>query len=333
MSSVETRQVTADEADIRLDRWFHRHYPDLSHGQLEKLLRTGQVRIDGARAKSNGRLRPGQLVRVPPLPEHAAPLAGVAAPARPVQVRETDLADLRARVLYRDEAVLVLNKPPGLAVQGGTGLERHIDAMLGGLQFGAAERPKLVHRLDKDTSGVLVLARSTRAAAKLAEAFRHKTARKIYWALVVGVPKLKRGRIDLALAKMTGQAGERMMADEDEGKRAVTYYTVVDTAGRRAAWLALAPVTGRTHQLRAHCEVLQTPIVGDAKYGGAAAFLTGSVSRKLHLHARSLRIPHPDGGMLAITAPLPEHMRQSWSLLGFDAEDETDYFAEAFDDN
>ncbi len=326
-TGVRQHEVIPEDAEIRLDRWFRRHYPDLGHGALERLLRTGQVRVDGARAKSSDRLQPGQRVRVPPLGTLLARKADAARPREPA-VAPADAALLRACLLHRDDDVLVLNKPPGLAVQGGSGLlDRHLDAMLEALRFEAADRPRLVHRLDKDTSGILVLARNARAATKLADAFRHKSARKVYWALVAGVPKIKRGRIDLALAKSGGRGFERMRADEAEGKRAVTLYAIVETAGRKAAWLALMPLTGRTHQLRAHCEALGTPIVGDGKYG--AAFLTGAVSRKLHLHARSLVIPHPSGGEIAVVAPLPAHMRESWRLLGFDAEDASDPFADA----
>ncbi|HUN51472.1 MAG TPA: RluA family pseudouridine synthase, partial [Candidatus Sulfotelmatobacter sp.] len=298
------------------------HFPALAHGRLEKLLRTGQVRLDGARAKAADRIAAGQEIRVPPLgelPERAA---------RPApKLREADVADLLGRVLHKDEAVLVLDKPPGLATQGGSRLEHHLDAMLDALRFEAKERPRLVHRLDKDTSGVLLLGRTAKAAAKLAEAFRHKSTRKVYWALVAGVPKLQRGRIDLALAKAAGPGGERMMQDSDAGKRAVTWYATLDTAGRRAAWLALLPETGRTHQLRVHCAYLGTPIVGDGKYGGEAAFLSGEISRKLHLHARAISLPHPDGGTLAVSAPLPPHMRQSWRLFGFDEAAAGDPFA------
>ena len=320
---VQTVTVGAEEGEVRLDRWFRRHFPELTHGRLEKLLRTGQVRVDGARAKAGDRLRPGQAVRVPPLPA-AAPTDAKSAP----EIPEAWVHELRSRVLYKDASVLVLDKPPGLAVQGGSGIDQHLDGMLDALKFGLSERPRLVHRLDKDTSGVLVLARTVKAAAKLTKAFRDKSARKIYWALVVGVPKLRRGRIDQPLGKLGGPGGEKVEADDEAGKRAVTFYATVETAGRRAAWLALMPVTGRTHQLRVHCVVLGTPVVGDGKYGGSEAFLTGQVSRKLHLHARSLTMPHPDGGTLAVTAPLPHHMRQTWQLFGFDPDDTDDRFVE-----
>jgi 23S rRNA pseudouridine955/2504/2580 synthase len=235
---------------------------------------------------------------------------------------------LRDAVLHRDDAVIVLNKPPGLAVQGGSGTERHLDGLLDALRFGSDVRPRLVHRLDKDTSGVLVIARTAAAAAFLTRAFREKTTRKIYWAIVVGLPKLRQGRIDLALAKLPGREGERVRADAEEGKRAITYYHVVESVGSQASWLALLPVTGRTHQLRAHCAALGTPILGDAKYGSAAAHLAGVPGMKrVHLHARSLSIPHPLGSTLRVTAPLPRHMRQSWEFFGF-PDDVEDPFAD-----
>jgi 23S rRNA pseudouridine955/2504/2580 synthase len=313
MTAVETVTVDGGDELVRLDRWFKRHYPALAHGQLEKLLRTGQIRVDGKRAKSGARLMPGQAIRIPPL--DAAPAS---APAAPRRLLPADEAMLQSAVLHRDEAVIVLNKPPDLAVQGGTRSERHLDGLLDALRFGHAERPRLVHRLDKDTSGVLVIARNAAAAAFLTRAFREKTTRKTYWALTVGVPEPPHGRIALALAKRSGQGGERVRADPDEGKHAITYYRIVDKVGERVSWLALLPVTGRTHQLRAHCAAIGTPILGDGKYGGAAAHLAGPPgARRLHLHARALSIPHPQGGILRVTAPLPPHMRQSWEFFGF----------------
>lgn len=314
MSGVKTVTVAADEADIRLDRWFKRHAPQLTHGMLEKLLRAGQIRVDGKRVKSNQRLMPGQEVRVPPLPEAPAPLVEKA----PAPVSEADAKLLRDAVLYRDEHVIALNKPPGLAVQGGTGMaDRHLDAMLDALRFGG-ERPKLVHRLDKDTSGVLLLGRTASAAAKLAAGFRSRAAQKLYWAVVVGVPKMRQGRIDAPLAKMAGRMGDKVAVDEDEGKRAVTWYRTVE-AVKRAAWLELEPRTGRTHQLRAHCALLGTPIQGDGKYGGTEAYITGQgVSKKLHLHARAIRMPHPAGGTLEVVAPMPAHFQTTFAFFGFE---------------
>jgi len=325
MGQVQSITVSAGDAEIRLDRWFKRHFPGLGHGRLEKLLRTGQVRLDGKRAKARDRVAEGQIVRVPPLgdlnPENAKPHQ-----APPVSARETKL--IQATVLHRDEDVIVIDKPQGLAVQGGTNTTRHLDGMLDALVFDASERPRLVHRLDKDTSGVLVLARNARAAAKLAQAFRDKTTRKIYWAAVVGVPSTRQGRIDQKLAKQPGKLGERVVPD-DEGQRAVTYYRTVAHAADRLAWIAFEPVTGRTHQLRAHSAALGTPILGDGKYGGAESHVPGIPgNRLLHLHARALAIPHPQGGMLIVMAPLPPHMKETWEFFGFEEGQEPDPFAD-----
>jgi 23S rRNA pseudouridine955/2504/2580 synthase len=321
--TADTVAVSGEDGLVRLDRWFKRHYPTLGHSRLEKLLRTGRIRVDGKRARSGDRVAPGQAIRVPPLDEMVA-----SAPQVPRHVSPGNEAILRDAVLHRDDAVIVLNKPSGLAVQGGSGTERHVDGLLDTLRFGSDVRPRLVHRLDKETSGVLVIARNVAAAAFLTRAFREKTTRKIYWAIVVGLPKPRQGRIDLALVKLPGREGERVRADAEEGKRAVTYYAVVDSAGTEASWLALLPVTGRTHQLRAHCAALGTPILGDAKYGAGAAHLAGvSGAKRLHLHARSLSIPHPLGGTLKITAPLPNHLRQSWEFFGF-PDDVEDPFAD-----
>lgn len=332
MSGVRTLTVTADEAELRLDRWFRRHYPALGHGRLEKLLRTGQVRVDGKRAKAALRLEPGMEVRVPPLEDVATQPVKPARPVAPPKISREEVAQLQAAVLYRDKDVIAINKPAGLAVQGGTGTDKHLDAMLDTLRFDAAERPRLVHRLDRDTSGVLLLARSAASARWLTEAFRSREARKVYWALVVGMPKIRQGKIDLALAKLPVRGGERMVADEDAGKRAVTLYTVMEAAGRRAAWLAMMPLTGRTHQLRAHAAALGTPILGDGKYGGQAAFFekdsgTGQAGRRLHLHAREIAIRKPGGGLLQVRAPLPPHMRETWTFFGFDADDRSNPFA------
>lgn len=328
MSQVTTRIVADGEADLRLDRWFKRHFPWVGHGKLEKLLRTGQVRVDGGRAKASTRLEAGQAVRVPPLGE--APAAD-AEPARPPKLRADPerIAALQDAVLYKDDAVIVLNKPAGLATQGGTGQTEHLDGLLDHLRFGHPERPRLVHRLDKDTSGVLLLGRTAAATAALAKALRARDAHKLYWALVVGVPQQRMGKISLALSKLPGAAGERMVADEEDGKNAVTLYRTIETAGKRAAWLAMAPLTGRTHQLRVHCAALGTPIAGDGKYGGQEAYLTGGVSRKLHLHARGIRLPHPGGrGMIEVRAPLPPHMQATWDFLGLTVEKDADEWLE-----
>jgi 23S rRNA pseudouridine955/2504/2580 synthase len=321
MTGVDIITVRPEDGGGRLDRWFRRHYPGLSHGRLEKLLRTGQVRVDGKRVRAGDPVAPGQAIRVPPLAEPATP-----PPTRRVRPEDEEL--LRRLVLYRDASAIVLNKPAGLAVQGGTNTGHHVDGLLDTLRFDSAERPRLVHRLDKDTSGVLLIARNAAAAAFFTRAFREKTTRKIYWAAVIGMPQLPQGRIDLALAKGGGPGRERVQADAEDGKSAITYYRVIDHTGDRASWLALLPITGRTHQLRAHCAAIGTPIMGDVKYGGSAAHLAGVVAAHgLHLHARSLAIPSPAGGLVRVTAPLPRHMRETWDLLGF-AGDDGDPFAE-----
>ncbi len=325
MSGVDLVEVGLEEDDVRLDRWFRRHYPGLRHGALEKLLRTGQIRIDGKRAKANSRLVAGQKVRVPPQAAEARPEPS----SRPAGPDERDADFIRSLVIYSDEQVIALNKPAGLAVQGGTKTKRHIDAMLDALRFDKKERPRLVHRLDRDTSGVLLLARTAKVAATLGRTFQGRQVRKIYWALVVGSPALDKGRIDLPLGKRPGARGEQMAADS-AGKKAVTLYSVLETAGQTAAWLALWPLTGRTHQLRVHCAAIGHPILGDGKYGGEAAFLPGEgLPKQLHLHARELVLPHPSSrGELSIAAELPPHMAQSWKLFGFGRDHKGDPFAD-----
>ena len=335
MSGVQQITVESGEADQRLDRWFKKRFPELTHGRLEKLLRTGQVRLDGKRAKASDRVAAGQVLRVPPL--GAAPVVEderdpwgkiERKAAEPKKVSDKDAAALRASVLFKDADVLVINKPAGLAVQGGTGLDKNLDAMLDALKFDAAERPKLVHRLDRDTSGCLVLARSAKSAQALTAAFRHKEARKVYWAVVVGAPKLDRGMIDAPLSKQPAKGGERVQIDEDEGRFAITHFAVIERAGKKAAWLALMPVTGRTHQLRAHCVALGTPILGDGKYAGQEAFVArDELPNQMHLHARSIRIPHPKRGWIAVEAPLPPHMQKTWKFFGFAPEPDHDPFA------
>ncbi len=330
MSAVQQIPVAAEDADLRLDRWFRRHFPGLHHVQLEKLLRTGQVRVDGGRVKAAHRLSEGMVVRVPPLDDRAAATAEEkAAQAQPRPVRAEDAQALQARVLYRDADILAIDKPAGLAVQGGTNQTKHVDGMLDALRFDAKERPRLVHRLDKDTSGVLLLARSAKAATWLTAAFRDKAARKTYWAVVAGVPKPRRGRIDIPVGKAETGNREKVVADEEGGRDAVTYYTVVENAAQKAAWLALLPLTGRTHQLRVHCAELGTPILGDGKYGGEKSRLAGlESSRLLHLHARSITIERPNGKPITVTAPLPAHMAPTWRFFGFDPEPDGDPFAE-----
>ncbi len=332
--------VGEDDGDQRLDRWLRRMFPHVSQGRIEKMCRKGELRVEGGRVKASTRLAAGQQVRVPPLPGRDR----VQAPDG-TKLSKADAAMIRACVIYRDDQVIALNKPPGLAVQGGSGQVRHVDGLADALRFDADERPRLVHRLDKDTSGVLLLARSRTAAARLTAGFRHRETRKIYWAVVAGVPHPKAGTIRNGLVKAGGHGargeGERMICvhprdiDATPGaRRALTEFSVVEAAAKRVAWVALHPVTGRTHQLRAHMAALGHPIVGDGKYGGSGqdnpgdgwgAHLGGDISRRLHLHARALVIAHPaSGARLHLTAPLPEHMARTWETFQWASQDAPD---------
>jgi len=337
MSNIYAITIGPDEADQRLDRWFRRKFPHVTQGQIEKLCRKGDIRVDGGRVKAKSRVEPGQSVRIPPLPD---PNAVRPAAARHISKEDTEL--MRAAVLYRDDHILVLNKPAGLPSQGGTGQTRHIDGLADALRFGYDEKPRLVHRLDRDTSGVLLMARTQRMASQLTAAFRSRDTRKIYWAVVAGVPHPSMGTIKFGLVKAGGHGakgeGEKMrcihprLVDETEGaKRATTDYAVLTRLASRAAWVALVPVTGRTHQLRAHMAETGHPIIGDGKYGGSGqenqgdgwgAQMGGDISRKLHLHARSLRLVHPaSGAEMSFTAPLPAHMAKTWDTFGWSVSD------------
>ena len=323
--TVATRLVTEDEADIRLDRWFRRHFPGLPQSALQKLCRTGQVRVDGHRVEAATRLAPGQAVRIPPLP--AAPTAQAASKPAMAAIDPGVAKDLQQLVLYRDDQVIAINKPHGLPVQGGPGISRHLDGLLDALRFGSEDRPRLVHRLDRDTSGVLLLARTPGVAARLAAAFRGRDVEKTYWAVVAGRPVPVEGRLDLPLKRVNGARGERTdIADRDDADaaRAITDFRTLDHAARKLAWLELKPLTGRTHQLRVHCVALRAPILGDVKYArpdqnNAFAATVEGLSTELHLHARAVRLPHPAGGTLLVEADLPPHMQATFRTLGFHA--------------
>ncbi len=336
MSGVQQVEIGSDEGDQRLDRWFRRRFPHVPQGRIEKMCRKGEIRVDGGRVKPATRVEAGQTVRVPPLPDSAVP-----AP-KPFQISEADAKMMRDAVIYRDDHILAINKPPGLPSQGGSKQTRHVDGLAEALTFDAEEKPRLVHRLDKDTSGILLMARTRAVASALTKAFRARDTRKIYWAAVAGSPSPRMGTIQFGLVKAPGHGkageGEKMIpihpkeVDATDGaKHATTDYAVLSSLGTRASWVALVPVTGRTHQLRAHMAAIGHPIVGDGKYGGSGqenlgdgwgAQLGGEISRKLHLHARSLSFDHPvTGNRMTLTAALPDHMTRTWKMLDWSAND------------
>jgi 23S rRNA pseudouridine955/2504/2580 synthase len=318
-TGVQTLVVDADEAGMRIDRFLTARFPQLPFAHVQRIVRKGELRVEGKRAKANDRVEAGQKVRVPPLKLETPK------PAAHSRAGEDARAFLASITLYEDKDVLVLNKPMGLAVQGGSGTTRHVDGLLEALRDAEGQRPCLVHRLDKDTAGCLVIAKTRLAAATLAKSFRSRSARKIYWALVAGVPRIRQGRISTYLAKGEAEGGDARMQvarHGDEGaSHALTYYAVVDQAAQKLAWLSLKPVTGRTHQLRAHAAHIGHPIIGDPKYFNNTDWeLPGGLQNRLHLLARRIVIPHPRTGKpIDVTAPLPPHMQQSFNLLGLDA--------------
>jgi 23S rRNA pseudouridine955/2504/2580 synthase len=316
MTGVQIRTVTPDEEGMRLDRWFKTHFPAVRHGELEKFLRKGQVRVAGGRVKSNRRLEPGEDIRIPPLSQSA--LSAVKSRPR----NPEDAEKIKQLIVFEDDAVIALNKPFGLAVQGGTNTKHHIDGMLAALEQNG-ERPRLVHRLDKDTGGLLLVAKTRIAAQRLSGAFKGHDVDKTYWAMVTGAPRPREGTISMPLAKRMVRIGEgdeeRVVPVEgDATKEAITDYQTLDDAGHGIAFLAMRPVTGRTHQLRVHAAAIGSPVIGDGKYGGAAAHLEG-VSAKLHLFCRSMTFPHPKNGRrMTISAPLTGHMLETWKFFSFD---------------
>jgi 23S rRNA pseudouridine955/2504/2580 synthase len=321
-SRVETIQVTHADGGQRLDRWFRQHFPDVSQGYLQKLLRTGQVRVDGKRAEAKDRVDHGAQIRVPTvvrLPKKESP-AIKAVGGTIASEREA----IERMIIYEDKQVLVLNKPFGLAVQGGSGTKRHIDGMLAGMVDRFGDRPRLVHRLDRDTTGILLVAKTRDAASRLGKVFQTRSAAKTYWALVKGVPRPSQGKIEAALVKAATADGDRVRkaepGEQDVAMHATTHYSVIDRVAHKCAWVSLKPVTGRQHQLRAHMAMIGCPIVGDNKYEGGMDLPAENMAAKLHLHARRLILPHPAGNdkKIDVTAPLPDHMRDTWDLLGLD---------------
>jgi len=317
-TKVQTVVVTADESNMRVDRFLEARFPGLSFSHIQRIVRKGELRVNGKRADSKDRLEQGQNVRIPPLKLDAPK----AAPGSLSEAATRTLHALKDMILYEDADVMVLNKPQGLAVQGGSGITRNIDDMLEVMRDAKGQKPRLVHRLDRETAGCLLVAKTRFAATALTGSFRHRSARKIYWALVAGVPKPKQGRISTYLAKEESEEDTimRIAAHGDEGaSHAVTYYAVVETSAQKLAWVSLKPVTGRTHQLRAHMAHIDHAIVGDPKYFNRENWqLPGGLQNRLHLLARRIVIPHPRGGMIDASAPLPPHMLQSWNLLGLE---------------
>ncbi len=311
--NVVIETVAEDEGDIRLDRWFRRRHPGLAQGALQRLCRTGQIRIDGKRAEAATRLQPGQAIRIPPISQPDATGIG--------RIDPRDVRALASMTIYEDDHLLVLNKPSGLPTQGGPGIVRHVDRMADSLRDASGRRPLLVHRLDRDTSGVLLLAKGPNSAARLASLFRSREMKKTYWAVVVGRPVPAEGVIDAPLARLGGGGGALTVLAErgdDDAAPARTEYRTVDSAARRLAWLELLPLTGRTHQLRVHCDAIGVPILGDPKYGGDRSRME-RFPDQLHLHARGLAFPHLDGRRLTVTAELPTHMTETFRQLGFAA--------------
>ncbi|MEO1719265.1 MAG: RluA family pseudouridine synthase [Pseudomonadota bacterium] len=316
--------VKARDADMRLDRWFRQHFPHVSNGMLQKLVRKGNVRMDGKRTAANERVRSGAQIRVPHAVRKADALPErTPTPTPPLGLSKADRQLIEGIILFEDEDMLVLDKPQGLAVQGGSGTRRHIDGLLEGMSDRFGDRPRLVHRLDRDTTGVLLVAKSRAVAATLGETFRSRSAAKTYWALVSGVPKPAQGKIEAPLVKASGPDGDRVRraqpGEQQRAMHATTHYSVIERVGAKAAWVSLKPVTGRQHQLRAHMASIDHPIVGDNKYEGGSKLPAENMSPRLHLHARRLVIPKPGGGTLDVTAPLPKHMAETFELLGLDA--------------
>lgn len=338
MSGVQKIEVSEDDGDQRLDRWFRRLFPHISQGRIEKMCRKGDIRVDGGRVKAATRVLAGQLVRIPPLPDAHE----ITARAKTYDmISNADTKMMQNAVLYRDDDIIAINKPAGLPTQGGSKQTRHVDMLADALRFGYDQKPRLVHRLDKDTSGILLLARTRQVASRLTEAFRDRETRKVYWAAVGGCPSPKMGTIKYGLVKSGGAGHEKMVCihpDEvqrtEGAKRSTTDYMVLSAAAKRCAWVALVPVTGRTHQLRAHMAEMGHPIIGDGKYGGSGqenqgdgwgAQLGGDISRKMHLHARFISLPHPvTGKPLKIVAPMPEHMVRTWDTFAWDERDVAD---------
>ncbi len=333
MSDVRHIEVSEDDNGQRLDRWLKKHVPEIPYVLAQKLMRKGAVRVDDKKAKPDTRLVAGQDIRIPPVAEGTGHKqeARKDKPKDKPELSKQDVDYIKSLVIFEDADVIALNKPPGLATQGGTNMKRHVDGLLDGLADKKGVRPRLVHRLDKDTSGVLLLARSANAAREMGDIFKGRNIKKIYFAITAGVPDPREGAVTAPLAKAGGVGKEKMCIDEKEGKKAVTEYKVLERALGKAAFVAFWPRTGRTHQIRAHAAlVLECPILGDGKYGGQEAMIEGLETKKrVHLHAARIICPHPlKKGILDIAAPMPPELKKSWKSLGFESSHKEDPFAD-----
>ncbi len=326
--TIEKRAVRGDDDGLRLDRWLKKYYPSLPHALIQKLVRTGQVRVNGGRVKAEARLEAGQEVRIP-LHFATPPSETVPSLKPPLGLSKADRDFIEGMIIFENDSIAVLNKPYGIAVQGGTKTVRHIDGLLAGMadRFGG-ERPRLVHRLDRDTTGILVVAKDRQTAARLGRLFQTRSVQKIYWALTLGVPKPLQGKVEAALVKASGPDGDRVRkarpGEQAEAQHATTHYSVIDRAAAKIAWVSLKPVTGRQHQLRAHMHILGTPILGDQKYGDFRDLPVDGIENKLHLHARRLTFKDLKLGHIDVSAPLPPHMERSFEALGFNTRRYTD---------
>ncbi len=315
---MQTKIIQQDDNDIRLDRWFKRYYPNVTHGLLQKLLRDKNIKVDGKKAAANTRLLEGQELKFPDFPDNESQSSNKKEFIEK-ELSQKDIDFVQSLVIYKDDNVIAINKPQGLPVQSGSGIVYHLDMLLPALKFEKKEKPKLVHRLDKETSGVLILARNSQTASYLANMFKVRESKKIYWALVKGVPKVKQGKISFPLFKKEGKNGfERVVVDEEEGLPATTFYRLVENAGKDFSFVELCPKSGRTHQLRVHLAEIGNPIVGDDKYWPRELEINSSLANKLHLHAKALIFKSVDGKNIAIEAPLPVHIKNSFDDLGFD---------------
>lgn len=305
--SVELIKVKEADDGMRLNRWFLKYYPNLTLGRLQKLLRTKQIKVDGKKAEASLKLATGQEVRIPPLKDDEA------LPEKSKELSAKEIDFIRSLVIFKDNNIIAINKPSGLAVQGGTNTHFHVDGLLDGLCFENEERPRLVHRIDKDTSGVLLLARNRKTADAVTKAFREHRLPKTYLALVAGCPRQSEGEIKAALEK----SGEKMIAGGD-GQHATTLYKVLDAVGEKFALIEAKPLTGRTHQIRAHLEYIGCPIIGDDRYFGTERKKYNLFADKLHLHAYKIDLSELYNKKVIITAPLPPHFRDSLAAAGLE---------------